>query len=60
MSSCHHHHHHDRDRCREPRRHREEGMMSPSCPTSIPIHGRCVMTPRGPVCCMMLADRRMR
>jgi hypothetical protein len=59
MSKCHHH----RDRCREPRRDREDDFretMPMRPPARIPIQGSCVMTHRGPICVMMPRDCRMR
>lgn len=70
MSKCHHHHHHHhhhrRDRCEGWER--PESPMENPCmpmpqgcgvPRSMPIEGRCVMTPRGPVCCVALPHHRM-
>lgn len=61
MSRCHHHH----DRCREPeRRHegrqRESMFMVTPIPSAVPIRGRCIETPRGPVCMISVGDCRRR
>lgn len=66
MPKC-HHHRHDHDHCMEPRHCEPQEQMpmdrpSGGCgaPPSIPIHGRCVMTPQGPICCVAMPHHRMR
>ncbi len=73
MSKCHHHHHHHHhhrhDRCEGWERPESPMPMEHPCmpmpegcgvPRSMPIEGRCVMTPRGPICCVALPHHRMR
>ena len=70
MSECpkchhhhhHHHHHHRRERCECPRHECGMPMMAhPVCgaPPTMPIQGRCVMTPQGTICCVALPHHRM-